>query len=134
MVGYRPDDFIVTLHNESTFEQDIKSLRDAHINLMRGKKLGALIERLVERIIPDFYRRFVSIILPANMRLYLAFLLIFDFSRYIELNRKSYTQANELKVLYGDQLPTCLVNKPAAVIMHVLDQIKSTEATVYQVN
>ena len=58
------------------------------------------------------------------------FFLIF---RYIELNRKSYTQANELKVLYGDQLPTCLVNKPAAVIMHVLDQIKSTEATVYQV-
>lgn len=110
VVGYRPDDFIVTLHNESTFEQDIKSLRDAHINLMRGKKLGALIERLVERIIPDFYRR------------------------YIELNRKSYTQANELKVLYGDQLPTCLVNKPAAVIMHVLDQIKSTEATVYQVS
>ena len=54
--------------------------------------------------------------------------------RYIELNRKSYTQANELKVLYGDQLPTCLVNKPAGVIVHVLDQIKSTEATVYQVS
>ena len=55
------------------------------------------------------------------------------FLRYIELNRKSYTQANELKVLYGDQLPTCLVNKPASVIVHVLDQIKTTESTVYQV-
>jgi len=53
--------------------------------------------------------------------------------RYSELNRKSYTQANELKVLYGDQLPTCLVNKPASVIVHVLEQIKSTESTVYQV-
>lgn len=58
--------------------------------------------------------------------------IVFD-CRYIELNRKSYTQANELKVLYGDQLPTCLVSKPANVIVHVLDQIKSTEATVYQV-
>ena len=62
----------------------------------------------------------------------------FDFfliiRRYIELNRKSYTQANELKVLYGDQLPTCLVNKPANVIVHVLEQIKTTESTVYQVS
>lgn len=49
------------------------------------------------------------------------------------MNRKSYTQANELKVLYGDQLPTCLVNKPANVIVHVLEQIKTTESTVYQV-
>ena len=60
-------------------------------------------------------------------------ILIGCFCRYVEWNRKSYTQANELKVLYGDQLPTCLVDKPASVILHVLDQIKSSESAIYQV-
>ncbi|XP_066924257.1 uncharacterized protein [Clytia hemisphaerica] len=110
VIGYRPDDFIVTLHNDFLIERDERTLRDAHMSFMRGKKLGTLIENLVNTVIPGFYKR------------------------YIELNRKSYTQANELKVLYGDQLPTCLVNKPASVIVHVLEQIKTTESTVYQVS
>ncbi|XP_012562353.2 uncharacterized protein LOC101236525 isoform X1 [Hydra vulgaris] len=110
IMGYRPEDFMTAIHTESTIEMDVKLLKEAHINLMRGKKLGSLIEKLVDRIIPDFYRR------------------------YVELNRKSYTQANELKVLYGDQLPTCLVDKPASVILHVLDQIKSNDSAIYQVS
>jgi len=111
VIGYRPDDFVITLHNDPTYLlQDIKTFLDAHMSFTRGKKLCTLIERLVDRITPDFYRR------------------------YTDLNRKSFTQANELEVLYGDHLPTCLMSKPAAVIMHVLEQIKSTESTVYQVS
>ena len=48
----------MTIHNEHKLEADIKSLREAHGNFMRGKKLGTFIESLVEKVIPDFYRRF----------------------------------------------------------------------------
>ena len=47
----------MTIHNEHKLEADVKSLREAHGSFMRGKKLGTFIESLVEKVIPDFYRR-----------------------------------------------------------------------------
>ena len=58
VVGYRPDDFLVTLHNESTMDQDVATLRESHMNFMRGKKLSLLIDKLVSEITPEFYKRY----------------------------------------------------------------------------
>ena len=51
----------------------------------------------------------------------------------MDLNVKSMTETNELGVMYGEEIPACLRDKPSSVVLYVLNQIKSTQSHVFQV-
>ncbi|XP_047129189.1 uncharacterized protein LOC100213006 isoform X2 [Hydra vulgaris] len=96
--GYRPDDYLMTCHNNRTLEDELKVFRSIKL-VNKTTPLQDVIQQLVEHVVPVACKQ------------------------YYDLNKESIKLHNDLRYAYSN-IPNYLCARPGLITYHIYERLK----------